>query len=503
MRKKLISLLSVFMFVFIFFGVRASAASPESIRLGGQDRYGTCSQIVNQGWKSSNYAVIVNGYNFPDALSAATLAKKYNAPILLNGSDRLENTTIEQIKRLSVKQVFIVGGTGVISNEVEDELHGMNISTERFSGLNRTETSVSVANQIGTSNGIILTTDSDYTDALSIASIAAKLQMPIILVPKDSVPDSVSQLVENKNIPVTYVLGGQDIISDAVSSKFPNVKRISGSDKYERNINIINAFSDKFDFSSICLAYSEDFADALSGSAFAALNSNPIVLVGSSTAPVTQCFIENKSFSKLYVFGGEAGITGDIVATLTNGKTSDKPQPSPEPQPQPQPAPADPSSEPTTPTDTSASHSELQKNLYNYLSDEDHRQSVLSRAIELHGGDTSNNCVYFQSEALRRSGLTDLPEWVCNTVQFTSQLLQRGWTKCEDLAQLRPGDICFTTNGPSHTYTFMKWCDPKSYDYAYICDNQGNEYGGNAYHKRNVDFATSLKDAIAYFMYEN
>ena len=497
MRKKLISLLSVFMFVFIFFGVKASAASPESIRLGGQDRYGTCSQIVNQGWKNSNYAVIVNGYNFPDALSASTLAKKYNAPILLNGSDRLENTTIEQIKRLNVKQVFIVGGTGVISNEVDDELHEMNISTERFCGLNRTETSVSVANQIGTSNGIILTTDSDYTDALSIASIAAKLQMPIILVPKDSVPDSVSQLIENKNIPVTYVLGGQDIISDAVSSKFPNVKRISGSDKYERNINIINAFSDKFDFSSICLAYSEDFADALSGSALAALNSNPIVLVGSSLVAVTQCFIENKSFSKLYVFGGEAVITGDIVATLTNSKTSDKPQPSP------QPSPVNPSPEPAAPTDSSASHSELQKNLYSYLSDEDNRNSVLNRAIELHGGNTSNNCVYFASEALRRAGLTDLPEEVCNTVQFTSQLLQRGWTKCKDLAQLRPGDICFTTNGPSHTYTFMEWCHPESYDYAYICDNQANEYGGNVYHKRNVDFATALKEAIDYFMYEN
>lgn len=503
MRKKLISLLSIFMFVFIFFGVKASAASPESIRLGGQDRYATCSQIVNQGWKSSKYAVIVNGYNFPDALSASTLAKKYNAPILLNGSHRLENTTVDQIKRLNVKQVFIVGGPGVISNEVDDELHGMNISTERFSGLNRTETSVSVANQIGTSNGIILTTDSDYTDALSVAPIAAKLQMPIILVPKDSVPDSVSELVENKNIPVTYVLGGQDIISNAVSSEFPNVKRISGSDKYERNINIINAFSDKFDFSSICLAYSEDFADALSGSAFAALNSNPIVLVGSNLAAVTQCFIENKSFSKLYVFGGEAVITGDIVATLTNDKTENKPQPQPEPQPQPQPAPVNPSPKPTTPADSSTPHSELQKNLYNYLSDENNRNSVLNRAIELHDGDTSNNCVYFQSEALRRSGLTDLPEWVCNTVELTSQLLQRGWTKCKDLAQLRPGDICFTTNGPSHTYTFMKWCDPTNYHYAYICDNQGNEYGGNAYHKRSIDFATVLKDAIAYFMFGN
>jgi hypothetical protein len=48
----------------------------------------------------------------------------------------------------------------------------------------------------------------------------------------------------------------------------------------------------------------------------------------------------------------------------------------------------------------------------------------------------------------------------------------------------------------------MKWCDTTNYNYAYVCDNQGNEYDGNAYHKRNVNFATSLKEAIDYFMYK-
>jgi hypothetical protein len=47
----------------------------------------------------------------------------------------------------------------------------------------------------------------------------------------------------------------------------------------------------------------------------------------------------------------------------------------------------------------------------------------------------------------------------------------------------------------------MKWVDPGSFDYAYICDNQGNEYGNNVYHKRNIDFATETKDALSYFLY--
>ncbi|WP_125153855.1 Ig-like domain-containing protein [Clostridium rectalis] len=149
-------------------------------------------------------------------------------------------------------------------------------------------------------------------------------------------------------------------------------------------------------------------------------------------------------------------------------------------------------------------HSKLQKNLCNYLMDNNNRQFTMKRAIELHGGDPSNTCVYFASEALRRAGLKDLDEQVCNTVTLTKELKNRGWSTSTDLSELAPGDICFTISygyGPTHAYTFMNWVNEEDYNYAYICDNQGNEYG-NAYHQRNIDFQTSTKDKISYFMYK-
>lgn len=147
----------------------------------------------------------------------------------------------------------------------------------------------------------------------------------------------------------------------------------------------------------------------------------------------------------------------------------------------------------------------LHKNLYNYLMNDENRQSVMKRAVELHGGELSNNCVYFASEALRRTGVDDLPESVCNTVQLTGQLEKREWSTSTDFSKLRPGDICFTKSygsGPTHTFVFMKWVNPGKYDYAYICDNQGNEYDNQIYHKRNVNFATETKDPTVYFMYK-
>ncbi|MTK11015.1 MAG: leucine-rich repeat protein, partial [Clostridiaceae bacterium] len=299
-----------------------AASSTETKRLWGTDRYATCSEVVNEGWATSDYAVIVNGENFPDALSASTLAKKYNAPILLTQSNTLDANSLAQLKRLNVKNVFIVGGEFVVNKSVEKYIKSLGIQTTRYSGQDRNETSVKVAEEIGTDNGIIIAIDNDYTDALSAAPIAGKLNMPIILVPKDKVPSSVENFISGKNIPKTYVLGDVNIISDAVASKFPNVQRITGEDKYERNINIINTFADKLDLSSACLAYSEKFADALSGSALAALKGNPVILIGDTPTTSTSDFIKLKHFSKLNVLGGVAGIKDSTLADLTGSTTN-------------------------------------------------------------------------------------------------------------------------------------------------------------------------------------
>lgn len=288
----------------------------ESKRLWGNDRYETCAEVVNDQWTSSDYAVIVNGENFPDALSASALAKKYNAPILLTQSNKLDTNTLNELKRLKVKNVFIVGGDFVVNKSVEQAIKSLGIQTTRYSGQDRNETSVKVAEQIGTDNGIIVSIDDDFIFALSASPMAGKLNMPIILVPKDRIPTSVKNFISSKSIPKTYVLGGSSVISDEVISNFPSVERIVGTNTYENNIKIIEAFADKLDLNSAYLAYSEKFADALSGSAPAALNGNPIILVGDKPSDETLNFIRSQHFSKFKVLGGEAGISKSTLEYL-------------------------------------------------------------------------------------------------------------------------------------------------------------------------------------------
>lgn len=137
----------------------------------------------------------------------------------------------------------------------------------------------------------------------------------------------------------------------------------------------------------------------------------------------------------------------------------------------------------------SRSHSYTQYKLFNYMSNENNRESVHYAAIDLHGGETTNNCVYFTSEALRRAGVK-IPLYVANTYQLERELLSRGWIKSTNTSDLRPGDVVFS--GYKHSFTFMNWYDN---DYAYIVDNQ-KKYFGSVLHKRLVSVDDPVNDTI-------
>ena len=112
------------------------------------------------------------------------------------------------------------------------------------------------------------------------------------------------------------------------------------------------------------------------------------------------------------------------------------------------------------------------------------------------------------AEALRQNGV-DIPNVTCTTSGLIAQLNGKGWTRNLDYNNLRPGDICFTTdknNGnsaPSHTYVFMNWLSPHNYDYAMVCDNQADRYG-TVYNKRNIDkinvYNGEKKEVFQFFM---
>ena len=302
--------------------------SPIVTRLAGVDRYETASQIAKSGWPQSDYAIIAFGENYTDALSSAPLAKKYNAPILLTTSSNLTSTTKQTLIDLQVKNVFIIGGTGVIFASVESELQTMGIITTRIFGNDKYDTAIKVAQQITTTtttpSTIFVVTGEDYPDALSVASIASIKQIPIILVPNDSIPDSVKNYISSINVSKTYVIGYSDIISDNVFKQFPNAERILGSDKYARNIAVNQLFNSDFKSENICVATGEGFADALTSTTYCAKISEPIILINNDSPTNTKCYYRQRlsNASNVYVFGGTGIIPDSVMQNLNTYNAS-------------------------------------------------------------------------------------------------------------------------------------------------------------------------------------
>lgn len=97
----------------------------EIIRLGAGDRYATSRAIADEfkkklGADKFGCVILTCGDNFADAMSASSLGKANNAPILLV-NNRDINSTIEYIKNnLDLNgKVYIVGGSDVVSGSLE------------------------------------------------------------------------------------------------------------------------------------------------------------------------------------------------------------------------------------------------------------------------------------------------------------------------------------------------------------------------------------------------
>lgn len=300
-------------------------------RISGADRYITANAISQKGWEQSDYVVLARGDDFADALCAGPLATKYNAPILMTKPNVIDQSTLDEIKRLGVKHVIITGGTGAVSASIEKTLQENGISDiTRLSGSNRYETSVKIAQKLS-STKVVLATGENYPDALSISVAASKLGMPILLTSKNQLPAQVKEYITTKNITKTYIIGGAGAISSAVENKVPGAVRLAGVDRYDTNIKVIKNFEESFDFSHVYAAVGggpkgNEFADALTGAVLAANTSSPLLLVSKTLSQDTKDYLRDKLETATSVtgLGGESVVSYGILHSISSlGKTSD------------------------------------------------------------------------------------------------------------------------------------------------------------------------------------
>jgi N-acetylmuramoyl-L-alanine amidase len=290
----------------------------ETARFGGADRYATSLEVSRNNWVNSDYVILASGKDFPDALCATPLAKKYNAPILLTEGNILSTDIRTEFTRLSVKNVYIIGGTGAVSQNVENSIRALGINVIRLGGIDRYKTSLLIAKELGASTKVAIASGEDFPDAVSVAAPAALTSMPILLSSKNTIDNEIKQFITSTNRDVVYVIGGSGAISDAVLNQFSNTKRLSGINRIETNLAVVKEFLPTLDLSNVFVASAQDFPDGLSGSAAAALTASPVFLLDQSNLSGSIGFITQKisESAKFKILGGTGAISSSIEQQL-------------------------------------------------------------------------------------------------------------------------------------------------------------------------------------------
>ncbi|MHA7138112.1 cell wall-binding repeat-containing protein [Rossellomorea arthrocnemi] len=279
-------------------------------RIAGNTRFSTAAEISKDGWKTADTVLLARGHDFPDALAGAPLAYQLNAPVLLTDKDFLNNETMAELKRLEAKKVIILGGKSAVSTTVEKSLKNMNLDVDRIAGANRFETAAMIADRMsGKPEKAILTYGYNFPDALAVASYAASKGYPILLTQKNELPKETKVAITG--VKEVFVIGGRAVISDSIQADLPIFTRISGSNRYETAINIIEELQMSTD--RIYVATGTNFADALTGSVLAAKHQAPILLVKQNEVPaMVDQFIHQNRITDFTILGGESAV-GNII----------------------------------------------------------------------------------------------------------------------------------------------------------------------------------------------
>ena len=102
-------------------GVMASLQSIAPVtRLGGGNRYDVSVGVNRDAFQSSEFVFLATGLNFPDALAGAAWAGKANAPLYIVPGTCVPRGVLDDIDDLGATTVYLLGGTGVLSNRVMD-----------------------------------------------------------------------------------------------------------------------------------------------------------------------------------------------------------------------------------------------------------------------------------------------------------------------------------------------------------------------------------------------
>ena len=294
-------------------------------RLAGNTAIGTMKQIVNEGWKQSDWAIVATTAGYYDALSASGLAGLLDCPILMTSPTSLTDATSALIKSKGVKNVIVVGGTSAVSDNVKKQIEKLGVKVERVWG----NTAIGTANKIyergkkvgsGWGKDAIVATASGYQDALSIAPYAYAKKAPIFLAKgkPGTLADTSSKAIKNGGFSRTIITGGTAAVASSVESQVTKTtKRLAGNTAYGTSRKIADFCIKEGNMTAahMGVATGRSYYDALAGAALCGKKNSVLILADDGNSNTVDNVVKpnKKALEKsCYIFGGTSAVSTSV-----------------------------------------------------------------------------------------------------------------------------------------------------------------------------------------------
>jgi putative cell wall-binding protein len=299
-------------------------------RLAGASRVDTAIAIAQANYTGQvSNVILATADNFPDALAGSVLAYKLNAPILLVGTSQDDqNKVLDYLKNSlsTTGTVYVLGGWYAVGDDMVSQVTAEGFANiTRLGGSDRYETSLKIASDLDVKQGtpIVLVDGENYPDALSISSVAADMQYPILLVNGDALSDELSQEITSINPTKVYIIGSTGVVSQSIQDQVTqltslapsNIVRLGGTDRFETSLAVAKYFNQPGQ--DTCIATGNDFPDALAGSVYAAKRNAPIILTNSTLSDDTLAFLKTRKATGITIFGGDGAVSTAVEQQLS------------------------------------------------------------------------------------------------------------------------------------------------------------------------------------------
>lgn len=204
------------------------------VRYAGSEASDTATKIALNTETVSDTCFITTSWGYGDSMSVSSYSYAKHAPIFLtNMNGDIDYSTLDAIRAKGFKHIVLVGGTSVISAEVEDLVRSLGVSVERVWGETQYDTSLAFAKWATQDSKEPLTigisTGYGFTDALCGAALTGKAGGVMVLADDSMTKQAFSAFKDfvgthAKQIEDLQIFGGTSVVgmgvTQALTSEF-------------------------------------------------------------------------------------------------------------------------------------------------------------------------------------------------------------------------------------------------------------------------------------------